>query len=48
MRLAPGNGGTFDVPAGSSLAPGRLPGGLLRLGSLPQGKISAVPFLSVP
>src|SRR5215210_942950 len=38
--------GAFDVPAGTSGAPGALPGGLATLGGFPQGEVKRAPLVS--
>src|SRR5262249_52398987 len=43
-QQAAAHGRAFDMPAGASLAPGAVPGGLARLGVLPEGKIGYGPL----
>ena len=45
-QIVAGHGGAFDVPARSALAPGRIPVGFARLGSLPHGEVQRL-FLAV-
>ena len=41
-QSAGGHGGAFDMPAGAAGAPGGSPGGLARLGGLPEGEVQGV------